>query len=174
MHEAAIRTLIHERYAAAHDARPAADYPTYLTVGVPEAPQAVVGFRTAGAAPLFLERYLDRPVETVLSERLGRPIPRSRIVELGDHASHRPTATVALWREAAVALAGQADFAVAVLTRQLRDDVRPAGPAADGPGRRRIARCSVASMPAGAGITTARRCCAPVRSTPAAPRSNAP
>ena len=120
MRDAAIRTLIHDRYAVGHDARPAVDYPTYLTIGSPDAPAAVLGFRVAGTEPLFLERYLDRPIEELLTERLGQPVPRGRIVELGDHASHRPTATLALWREAAVSLEARADVAVAVLTRPLR------------------------------------------------------
>ncbi len=47
-------------------------------------------------------------------------MPRVRIVELSDHALQRGGATVSLWREAATALGGQADIAVAVLTRPLR------------------------------------------------------
>jgi hypothetical protein len=120
MHNAAIRSLIQDRYAAAHGAYPTADYPTYLTIGALEAPEAVLGFRPAGEASLFLERYLDRPIEMVLGERFGRPVPRQRIAELGDHASHRPAATITLWREAAAALEGRADIAVAVLTRSMR------------------------------------------------------
>ena len=120
MHENALISLIHNRYAAVHGAVPAADYPTYLTIGPPEMPSAVLGFRAAEAAPLFLEVYLSRPIEVVLSEHFGRPVPRARIVEIGDHASTRANATIGLWREAAAALAGQADIAVAVLTRPLR------------------------------------------------------
>lgn len=119
MHDA-IHGLIRDRYRTVHDASPAVDYPTYLSVGPAEAPRAVIGFRFAGAEALFLERYLDQPVERLLSLALDRPVPRSRIVELGAHASARPTATVTLWREAAAALDGQADFAVAVLTAPMR------------------------------------------------------
>jgi hypothetical protein len=114
------RRLIHDRYAAAHGAAPCADYPAYLTIGTPDDPVATLGLRHAGAAPLFLERYLDRPIEQVLTEAAQRPVPRARIAELGDHASRRSAATIGLWREAAAALAGQADYAVAVLTRPLR------------------------------------------------------
>lgn len=120
MHDPAIATLIRNRYEAVHEAKPATDYPVYLTIGLPEAPEAALGFRNAGDGSLFLEAYLEQPVETLLAERFGRPVPRARIVELGDHASRRSTATVALWREAATALEGQADVAVAVLTRPLR------------------------------------------------------
>lgn len=120
MHDTAIRSLIADRYAAVHAAFPPSDYPTYLTVGQPEAPQAVLGFRAADAGALLLERYIDEPIELVLSERFGRSIARHRIAEIGNHASHRPAATIALWREAAAALQGQADIAVAVLTQPLR------------------------------------------------------
>ena len=120
MHDAALISLIHDRYAAIHGAIPASDYPAYLTIGAPDLPQATLGYRLADGGALFLEAYLDRPIEALLTEVLGRPVPRTRIVELGDHASHRAGATMTLWREAAAALAGQADVAVAVLTRPLR------------------------------------------------------
>lgn len=120
MHRAASHSLVQERYRAVHGAEPAGDYPAYLTIGSPETPQAVLGYRNGESGPLFLETYIGEPVETALTRTLGRPVPRARIVELGDHASHRPGATLALWREAAAALEGQADFAVAVLTRSLR------------------------------------------------------
>lgn len=120
MHRAASRLLVQTRYRAVHGAEPADDYPAYLTIGSPEAPRAVLGYRNGESGPLFLEAYLDEPIEAALTRTLGRPVPRGRIVELGDHASHRPGATLALWREAAAALEGQADVAVAVLTRPLR------------------------------------------------------
>ena len=120
MHRTASRLLVQDRYRAVHGAEPAVDYPAYLTIGSPEAPHAVLGYRNGDSGPLFLEAYLGEPVEAALTRTLGRPVPRGRIVELGDHASHRPGATLALWREAATALEGQADIAVAVLTRPLR------------------------------------------------------
>lgn len=47
----------------------------------------VVGFRQAAAEPLFLERYLQRPVETALAEYAGEAVRRSEIVEVGNLAS---------------------------------------------------------------------------------------
>lgn len=124
---AASHALIERRYAAVHGAAPAADYPTYLTIGSPEAPRAVLGYRLAGETTLFLERYLDRPIEHILTERLAYPVPRSRVIELGDHASDCPRATITLWGQAAAMFGGQADVAVAVLTRPLRHMLRRFG-----------------------------------------------
>jgi hypothetical protein len=47
----------------------------------------VVGFRNAATEPLFLERYLDAPVELALAEHVGKPVIRSQIVEVGNLAS---------------------------------------------------------------------------------------
>ncbi|TVV74461.1 thermostable hemolysin [Sphingomonas solaris] len=120
MHHVASRSLVHRRYATVHGAAPAADYPDYLTTGASDAPQAVLGYRLARDERLFLEVYLDRPIEAVLTERLARPVARARIVELGDHASDSAPATVALWGQAAATLGAHADVAVAVLTKPLR------------------------------------------------------
>lgn len=47
----------------------------------------VVGFRNARTEPLFLERYLARPIEAELTARTGQPIERQKIVEVGNLAS---------------------------------------------------------------------------------------
>lgn len=46
----------------------------------------VLGLREAGAGHLFLERYLDRPVEACLSGAAGEPVARDEIVEVGNLA----------------------------------------------------------------------------------------
>jgi hypothetical protein len=48
--------------------------------------KAVLGFRYADDNPLFLENYLDRPVEQLLSAKLKMPVDRSRLVEVGNLA----------------------------------------------------------------------------------------
>lgn len=120
MHNAAIQSLIRSRYGAIHGATPTSDYPDYLCVANDDTPKAVLGLRRAESATLFLERYLDAPIEQVLGAWLARPVPRARIVEIGCHASQHCRATIALWREAAETLSDEADVAVAVLTRPLR------------------------------------------------------
>lgn len=48
--------------------------------------QGAVGCRRAGAESLFLEHYLDAPVEEVLSSRTGIAVERAEVVELGNFA----------------------------------------------------------------------------------------
>jgi len=45
---------------------------------------AVCGLRSAGIEKLFLETYLDQPIENVLSEYAGASVQRSDIVEVGN------------------------------------------------------------------------------------------
>lgn len=47
---------------------------------------AVCGLRQAGSERLFLETYLDQPIEVALSERVGVEVVRSDIVEIGNLA----------------------------------------------------------------------------------------
>ncbi|MFZ0469174.1 MAG: thermostable hemolysin [Thiogranum sp.] len=48
--------------------------------------RGVVGYRSAAAAPLFCEHYLDEPVETVAAARLDQTIERRHMVEVGNLA----------------------------------------------------------------------------------------
>ena len=47
---------------------------------------AVLGLRPARAERLFLEQYLDQPVEQVLSAAVSAPIDRQTLVEVGNFA----------------------------------------------------------------------------------------
>lgn len=48
--------------------------------------RAVAGCRSADAQPLFLERYLEQPIEVVIAAQWGRRARRSQIVEVGNFA----------------------------------------------------------------------------------------
>jgi hypothetical protein len=52
----------------------------------------VAGLRPAASEPLFLEQYLDVPVEQVASRVAGQPVNRDEIVELCNLAALRPGA----------------------------------------------------------------------------------
>lgn len=47
---------------------------------------AVLGLRNPGDAPLFLERYLQQPVEQVLASATRMPVDRCQLVEVGNFA----------------------------------------------------------------------------------------
>ncbi|MDE2118520.1 MAG: thermostable hemolysin [Betaproteobacteria bacterium] len=51
---------------------------------------AACGFRSAALERLFLENYLDQPIEAVLSARVGFPVKRSDIVEVGNLSVTKP------------------------------------------------------------------------------------
>nr|WP_294850542.1 thermostable hemolysin [uncultured Sphingomonas sp.] len=122
MRAIAAKQLIERRYAIVHGAVPAADYPYFCVVDPGDAgePKAALGYRIASEDRLFLEDYLDFPIEKAVSHLFGRVVERDRIVEIGAHASDRSRATVALWARTARHLDGVADVAVAVLTAPLR------------------------------------------------------
>lgn len=51
---------------------------------------AACGFRSAAVETLFLENYLDRPIEAFLSENTGLPVRRNEIVEVGNFSVIEP------------------------------------------------------------------------------------
>lgn len=51
---------------------------------------AATGWRSAQSAPLFLENYLDDPIEQLLSQLASQPVAREHIVEVGNLAAEMP------------------------------------------------------------------------------------
>ena len=49
--------------------------------------EAVLGCRSANQDPLFLERYLERPIEEAIAARTGARACRSQIAEIGNFAA---------------------------------------------------------------------------------------
>ncbi len=82
---AEVEAFIREIYAERFGARLRQFAPLLVARYDEQGLAAAAGFRPAGGAPLFLERYLDAPVEQLLS-----PSPtRSSIVEVGHLAARR-------------------------------------------------------------------------------------
>jgi hypothetical protein len=82
---------------------------------------AAAGHRSADAGPLFLERYLDAPIEQHLRGAAGAPVPRTRIAEVGHLAASRAGEGRRLIALMAPALAAQGfDWIVSTLTQELR------------------------------------------------------
>ena len=63
---------------------------------------AAAGYTPAGNAALFVEQYLDVPVEEALTARIGTPVARHQVVEAGNLAAVGPGAA----RDMIVSLAG--------------------------------------------------------------------
>lgn len=117
-----ITDLIERRFGAVHNAHPLPAYPDYLAVGAsPSTPRAALGLRFAGQERLFLETYLDLPIEALVSRALNRPVSRDRIVEIGCLAADHPVALMRLWLEAAARLDTGDLIATATLTLPLQN-----------------------------------------------------
>jgi len=108
--------LIGKKYREVFGATAAPGYSDWMAAGT----GAALGYRRAGAEPLFLETYLDLPVERYVSAALARVIRRDAIVEIGNFAADNAIAMVELWGRAANDLGGNGEVAVATLTRPLR------------------------------------------------------
>src|SRR3546814_6178342 len=75
--------LVRKRFMEMHGAcvRPA--FGNYSQIERAGLTRAALGVRRAGGEPLFLERYLDAPVEQVVSAALGKPTVRESFIEIG-------------------------------------------------------------------------------------------
>jgi hypothetical protein len=112
--------FIRSRYVSVHNAAAPVTYDRFLARMRGTRRGAALGYRRAADGPLFLEHYLDAPVERLLLTQLGREVDRARIVEIGSLAGNSGLALVKLWIDAAGELGQHADVGVAVLTTPLR------------------------------------------------------
>lgn len=124
-----VEAFIEDSYRDAYGSRIDRHYPTLMSVQSDDGTiYAAVGFRLAADEPLFLEHYLDGPVEAVVSEAIGAPVARPRIVEIGNLASNGRGATIFLFAALARHLMDVgAHFAVATATAELRGVFHKAG-----------------------------------------------
>lgn len=77
-------------YAHRYGARVRQFAPTLVTLQRDGGIVAAAGWRPAAQGPLFLEHYLDAPIDEVLGRHAGQRPERAGIVEVGHLASHRP------------------------------------------------------------------------------------
>ena len=63
--------------------------PNLMALELDDRVVAAAGWRCAADEPLFLETYLDVPVEAALAKLAGHPVERARIVEVGNLAAAR-------------------------------------------------------------------------------------
>lgn len=88
-HRGAVEALIRSVYRQRYDAHPPAFTPMLVSLSDGQGPVAAAGYRAAQHGPLFLERYLARPVEHWLPGTDGHTVARSQIVEVGHLAALR-------------------------------------------------------------------------------------
>jgi hypothetical protein len=89
--------------------------------------ECVAGIRF-GDEPLFLECYLDRPIEQVLEDRLCLEAARSRIVEVCHLAGVGAGSSLTFVRKLIALLQGmEAELAIFTATRPLRHLLRRSG-----------------------------------------------
>lgn len=86
--------FIHSVFLRHHAARVSSFAPQLLLVETPGQVLAAAGWRGAGKQPLFLERYLDEPVDVLLARLTGQSLSRERVVEVGHLASEKPGASL--------------------------------------------------------------------------------
>jgi hypothetical protein len=116
------------RYAGTYGARLTHFLPWFLSLECMGARTGVVGMQAADAQPLFLERYLDRPVENQLAEQLGHPVARGALVEIGNLVADKRGASQLLFL-IFTAILRQAGYAwiVFTATRSLRNNLEKLG-----------------------------------------------
>lgn len=82
---------------------------------------AAAGYRAADSGPLFLERYLEQPIERHLQAASGAPVARARIAEVGHLAAVQAGEGRRLVGLMGLLLAEEGfDWIVSTLTKELR------------------------------------------------------
>jgi hypothetical protein len=88
-----VEHFIHDTFAAAYGAEIQSFMPRLLAIRSKENELlAAFGVRSAEKGKLFLENYLDRPIEQVIAEKSGTLPQRTRIAEIGNLAAIYPGA----------------------------------------------------------------------------------
>ncbi|OIN94400.1 MAG: hypothetical protein AUJ20_00700 [Comamonadaceae bacterium CG1_02_60_18] len=81
---------------------------------------AAAGWRSAQATPLFLERYLDTPIEHAMAHLAPSPIERRHIAEVGHLAAQKPGSSIYLFRALASHLHAQGfEWVASTATQEL-------------------------------------------------------
>jgi len=85
-----LEAYIQQQFEQAYDARITEFLPTLSSMQCQGRISAVAGIRTAHGHDLFVERYLDEPVEQVLGRLTSTRITRPDVIEIGNlSATHR-------------------------------------------------------------------------------------
>lgn len=83
----AAEALVRDCFLKTYGARVSYFLPSLLTLFPPaRGPEAVLGYRPAAGAALFLESYLDRPIEQAIIRAAGAAVARPQVTEVGNLA----------------------------------------------------------------------------------------
>ncbi len=86
-HRARAEAFISDIFQRHYEAELTSFAPNLMLLEKDERIAAVAGWRCAGTEKLFLENYLDVPIEAAVSKLAGKPVDRQRIVEVGNLAA---------------------------------------------------------------------------------------
>jgi len=92
-----VEGFISKRFYQAYGAKLSYFMPYLLSAERDGKIRGAVGFQPAKLAQLFLEAYLEQPIESTLSRHLSSTVERDSIVEIGNLASISPKVTQTLF-----------------------------------------------------------------------------
>ncbi|PTS87058.1 hypothetical protein DBR41_25940 [Pseudomonas sp. HMWF010] len=117
-----VEAYIERAYAQAFNGKIRRHYPTLMSVQDAAGQiHGAVGFRQAASGALFLEQYLDEPIEAAIDRKSGETVCRSSVAEIGSLASESAGASLFLFLALARHLHHKGcTHAAATATRQLR------------------------------------------------------
>ena len=84
---AELEAFVQNAFARKHDASVTSFMPTLLSFrDAGGALRGVIGLRSAAPKPLYLEQYLEQPVEAAIATATGQAVQRHQVVEVGNLA----------------------------------------------------------------------------------------
>jgi len=99
-----LETSITQKFERVYGANLSHFLPELLRLGVSQELGAVVGIRKAGSNALFLEQYLDKPIEQAIARAFQTPVDRPQVIEIGNLAAEVPGMAYALFAVLATVL----------------------------------------------------------------------
>lgn len=92
-----LERFISDKFQDSHGARLSHFLPSLLSIQCGEDYTAALGMNPAKLGRLFLEQYLDRPVEQAIAEICHEPVSRNAIIEIGNLVSRLSGGTALLY-----------------------------------------------------------------------------
>jgi hypothetical protein len=99
-----VEQSIKQKFEASYGAHLTHFLPDLIRLGTSGDVGAVVGVNPAQKNGLFLEQYLDRPVEQAIAAAFMTPVDRDQVVEIGNLAANAPSLAYSLFAILAAAL----------------------------------------------------------------------